>query len=270
MAKTITSTIAKTDDGGVQITFSIPKSVIDFHEKHVLADLQKTATISGFRKGKAPIEKVKESTSQEKLIEQTLMHILPEAFSQAVEEHKLRPAVYPKFEMLSQDDPWQVRATTCEIVDFELGEYKKIVTAAIKDAKKEDIETKALTALLDSITLTVPQMLITEEVTMRLAQLLERIEKLGLTLEGYLSSVGKTVEGLREEYQKQTAEAIKLELILNKIAEQEKIAISEKEIDDALLASGTPEKEKEDPQRRRVLASILRRRRTLDALTSQA
>jgi hypothetical protein len=36
--------------------------------------------------------------------------------------------------------------------------------------------------------------LIDEEVNSRLSKLLERIEKLGLTLESYLSSIGKTAQ----------------------------------------------------------------------------
>jgi FKBP-type peptidyl-prolyl cis-trans isomerase (trigger factor) len=278
----ITSTVAKTDDGTVQITFSIPQSLIDHEEVHVLEELQKTLTLPGFRKGKAPLDKVKKATAKEKLLEKTLMRVLPSAFADAVKEYNLTPAVYPKFEIVSQDNPWQIRATTCEIAPFEIGDYKKLAKEALTDTKlwtpdqgdpkdikeptTEEKQYKVLQALLDSVSVTIPKILIEEETNARLAQLIEKIEKLGLTLDGYLASISKDPQSIRNEYEKQTTDSIKMELILNKIAELEKITISPDTVDKAIATSGVPSKEKGDDYRRRIVTSVLRRRAVLDAL----
>jgi len=278
----VTSTVAKTDDGGVQITFSIPQDLVDHAEIHALQDLAKTVAVPGFRKGKAPVEKIKQTVPAEKLLEKTLMQILPQAFGQAAVEHKLKPALYPRFEVISQN-PWQVRAVTCEIAPFELGDYKTIVNGALSasslwtpdkgdpknkvEPPREEKEQKILTALLDSIKIDLPKMLIDEEVNVRLAQLLERIEKLGLTLEGYLGSIGKSVDGLRTEYEEQVKQAVLLELILNKMAEAEKIAISEEEINQVVAMTTAGKKDTEvDPAQKSAIASVLRRRAVLDRL----
>ncbi len=276
----ITSTVAKEEDGTIQITFSIPKSVIDTHETQTLTELAKSAKVAGFRPGKAPLEKVKANITKEKLLEQTLSKILPKAFSESIAEHKIKPATFPKFEILSQATDWQIRATTSEIVDFELGDYRKIVKDALASLPKEEParntshsdaggkEQKALSALVDAIKITIPHILIEEEVNMRLSQLLERIEKLGLTLEGYLASIGKTPESIRKEYQKQSKMAISLELILNKIAQSEKIEVPHEEIHKAMAALGGDPKE--DPHlnqdKHRAVESVLRRRAVLDSL----
>lgn len=279
----ITSSKAVTDDGSVQITFSIPETLIKNEEEHALAHLAADIEVPGFRKGKAPLSKAREKISPEKLLEHTLGHILPQAFTEAIAEHKVTPITYPRFEVLSQGEVWQIRATTAQLPEFDLGDYKKVVSEALNDKKiwtpgddkearepsPEEKEQKALQVLLDYIKLDVPKMLIEEEVNHRLAQLLERIEKLGLKLESYLASVGKTVEGLREEYEAQSKSAISLELILNKIAEVEKITVPEDQIEQALKAtSADPNvaKKAADPEQRRIVQSILRRRAVLDSL----
>ena len=55
--------------------------------------------------------------------------------------------------------------------------------------------------------------------------------------EKYLASVGKDAERLREEYQKQAENALKLDLALTKIAEEEGVKVTDKEIKDTLKAA---------------------------------
>ena len=94
---------------------------------------------------------------------------------------------------------------------------------------------------------------------------------MGLALESYLTSIGKKPEDLRAEYAGQAREAISLDLILSKIAEDEGIKIDQKEIDAALQMSQASLKDnKETPEniesRKRLLESILKRRAALDFL----
>ncbi|MEJ2441406.1 MAG: hypothetical protein P8Y06_00575 [Patescibacteria group bacterium] len=123
--------------------------------------------------------------------------------------------------------------------------------------------------LLENIKVDIPKPLIDSETEKRLAQLLERIEKLGLTLESYLSSIGKKIEDLRLDYEKQAVEAIKLDLILFKIAEEEKIKVSREEVDKAMqIFVNSGESPKALEERKMVIESILKKRAALDALTS--
>jgi FKBP-type peptidyl-prolyl cis-trans isomerase (trigger factor) len=94
---------------------------------------------------------------------------------------------------------------------------------------------------------------------------------LGLNLDSYLASIGKTPESIREEYSQQAKESISLELILNKIAEEEKIKIEEKQIDEAITAASADPKVAEKlktPEQRQVIKQVLARRGALDYLVS--
>jgi FKBP-type peptidyl-prolyl cis-trans isomerase (trigger factor) len=277
--------IAKSKDGTIQITLKIPFKDIKAARETAAREIGKNLEIAGFRKGKAPLSKLLTNIPENTLIEQTLRFILPKLTAKVVKENNLKIAIYPRFELISAEEnkDWQVRAITCEIPRVELGDYKKIVKKSArgnelwtpdkkeekKEPSKEDKEQRAITALLENIKIDIPKPLIDSETEKRLAQLLERIEKLGLTLESYLASIGKKIEDLRLDYEKQAMETIKLDLILFKIAEEEKIKVSEEEINKAMqafVAGGESPKALEE--RKLIIESILKKRAALDALVS--
>ena len=279
----ITSVVARETDGNIQITFTIPSAVITKAQDETLLEFAKDAEIPGFRKGKAPLDKVAAKVSQSALIEHSLSHLLPSALGEAMTEHKLKLAIYPKFELVSAEvgKDWQIRGITCELPTVELGDYKKIIQGENRAASivvpgkdkagemtREKKEQLVIKTLLENIKITIPKILIEEEVNGRLSNLLARIEKLGLALESYLASVGKTVESLRVEYETQAKEAITLDLGLSKIGEEEGLKVDPKEVDAALAMSQATNKEDgEDPEsRKRLLESILKRRLALDFL----
>ena len=273
----ITSTIAREDNGNIQITYTIPFSLLASAQSKVVEEYAKEAEIPGFRKGNAPIEKVKEKISQATLTEKGLARILPEALSSAINENKIRPAIYPKFELIKADEnePWQVRAITCELPLVVLPDYTKLIKEGIiktiKEISKEEKEQKAIKILLDAVKINIPKLLISEEVDARLSSLLQKIEKLGLSLEGYLSSIGKTPEKLREEYELQAKNTISIELILNEVIKDRKIEVKEVQIDEAIKAASADPKLAESlntPEQRRFIQSVLSRRSALDYLIS--
>jgi FKBP-type peptidyl-prolyl cis-trans isomerase (trigger factor) len=293
MADKITSTLAKEANGTIQINFVVPFGIIKKSRDETLNEIAKSAEIPGFRKGKAPINKVASTVSPNALIEKTLSHILPKALGEAIMEYKIKPATYPKFELTKakEDEDWEIRAVTCELPEIILGNYKEAVTGALRaekiwtpgkgdptktapaedpDARVEK-EQKIIKTLVEAVKITIPDILINEEVDMRLSGLLSRIEKLGLNLDSYLASIGKTPESIREEYSQQAKESISLELILNKIAEEEKIKIEEKQIDEAITAASADPKVAEKlktPEQRQVIKQVLARRGALDYLVS--
>lgn len=286
----ITSTVARESDGTVQINFTIPFALIKKAKEDTVAEMAKDIEIPGFRKGKAPLKKAAEKMSENSIIEHALSHILPQALANSINENKIKVAVYPKFELVKANDneEWQVRGITCELPEVSLNGYKEAITGALraknivvpgKDAPKElskdEKEQVVIRALLDTVKLTIPKILIEEEVTSRLSNLLARIEKLGLDFENYLKSIGKTVEGLREDYEVQSKDAIALDLILSQISQEENLTVGEAEVDAALnmsTASTSQQVEsKEDLEsRKRMIKSILLRRQALDHLLALA
>jgi len=282
------SVMAKSDDGTIQVTFTLPwAEVASAREAAVQQEAQKI-NVPGFRPGKAPLAKVMERIPVATLIEKTITHFYPQILKSIVEEHKVKPATYPRIEVIKVEEEvdWEIKATTCELPKIELGNYrgeilglsksKAIWTPGKPDEKdhqpsREEKEQEILKTLLEKIKIIIPKVLIEEEVNSRLSQLLERIEKLGLKLESYLTSVGKTPEKLREEYEIQAKNAIAIELILGEIGNQENINVSESQIEETIkAASADPELAKRfnTPEQKAVVKNILVRRAVLDSLVA--
>jgi len=286
--KQIDAVLAKQEDGTIQITFTVPVGIIKSAEDTALAQLAKETLVPGFRKGNAPIDKVREKIPTATLIEKALGKILPKAFGDATTKFKIKPLIYPKFELLSAKDgeDWQIRAVTCEMPEVRLGDYQKAITDALKatsiwtpgkgtekpkEKSKEEKEQEVIRTLIATSEVNIPKPLLDEEVDARLSGLLERTERLGLSLEKYLASIGKTPEGLRTQYEQQARESIKFDLILAKIADEKNISASETEIDTAIKQSASDDitfERLNTPEQRRVVASILKKRAALDSLTS--
>ena len=282
----ITSVIARESDGNIQITFTIPWNVVQKEQEETVREMAKDVEIPGFRKGTAPLSKVREKIPQSTVIEHSLGHILPKALSEAVTENKLRLAVYPRFELVSakEGEAWQIRGVTCELPEVKLGDYKKQVQGALRadsiivpgkeeshspEASRDKKEGIVLKALIDSVKIDIPKILIQEEADGRLSSLLARLEKLGLALESYLASINKKAEDVRAEYALQAKDAISIDLILNTIAEVENLKIESSEIDSAIAMSQASKDQNEDPEsRKRLIESILKRRKALDYLLS--
>ena len=113
--------------------------------------------------------------------------------------------------------------------------------------------------------------MIEEEADHRIANLLARLEKLGLSLESYLTSQNKDVQTLRAEYAKAATESLKLELILGKVSEALKIEIPESEVEAFAKATES------DPRRagvavtieeRNTIRTLLTKRKAVESLVS--
>jgi FKBP-type peptidyl-prolyl cis-trans isomerase (trigger factor) len=286
----VTRKITKDKDGTIQIIYTIPFNLIKKTRNKVAEEIGKNIEVPGFRKGKAPISKVIEHVPDHTLIEEILGRILPEIVGKTIKEEKLKIAIYPKFELISakEKEDWQIKATTCELPEIEIGDYKKNIIEAstsktiwtpdkanedLKDKKltKEEKEQLAIKNLVETAKVKIPQLIIEEEANSRLSRLLERLEKLGLSLEQYLASIGKTAGNLRKDYEKQAREAIILDLALEKVAEKENIKIESSEVENAIKASQADpglNKKLNTPQQKRIIENVLRKRAALEKLIS--
>ncbi|MBX4206116.1 hypothetical protein KW795_02865, partial [Candidatus Microgenomates bacterium] len=132
--KVPSSVMAKQDKGIIQITFTLPWKDISVVQGHVYEEEGQNITIPGFRKGKAPISKVKEKISPTSIIEHTLQHFYSYIIGEIINTHKVKPAIYPRLEVLKaiEGEDWEVRAITCELPEFELGDYRKLILDKVK------------------------------------------------------------------------------------------------------------------------------------------
>lgn len=292
MNSNITTAMQKEPNGTIRLTIAIPSADVKKTWGEMIEETVRNAEVQGFRKGKAPRKLVEEKIDKEKIREEVLRKLLPIAYTEAIKTQGIKPIINPKIHVEKLEDPsassgqakdWQFTALTCESPVIKLGKYKENIQKVTAKSKiiipgkesfgsaqdKQPVPAKfeeIVKALLDNVTAEIPGILVDNETDRLLSQTLEDVKKLGLTLDQYLSSTGKNPQILREEYKKKAENDIKLEFALLKIAEEEKITVEEKEIEEAIKASKSEDERKNLEANRYLLASILRQQKTLDFL----
>ncbi len=272
----IKTEIKKLEDGTIDINVVLPWSVVKKTKDEVIDEHVKDATLPGFRKGKAPKDIVEKSLDGGHIKEDVLRKLLPEAYAKAINDLKIKPIISPKIHVqkIDENQDWEFSAQTCEMPTIDLGNYKaevKKITGKSKivvpGKEKAPVSFEEITkALLDSSKITIPAVIIDQEVEKLLAQTLDEIKRLGLTLDQYLASTGKNIDALRDGYKVKAETDVKLEFILQEIARSENITVEDKEIEDALNTAKTPAERQNLEQNKYLLASIIRQQKTLDFL----
>jgi trigger factor len=286
----MTSTIDRASDGSVNLTITIPwADVAAIYEKVVTEKVQK-AELPGFRIGHAPRDLVEKNLDKTNIYEDCLKTLIPTSYNAAITEQRVKPIVSPKIELkdATEHKDWVFIAHTCEKPAVTVGDYKKAITElkASKGKKiwkpgdpevnKDDPSADAtkptldelLMALYNTITVTLPPLLIENEVNRLLSDLIDQTKKLGLTVEQYLASTQRTGETIKKEYEDQAKRTLTLEFALEDIADGEGILVSDDDIDTVIKTGKTDEEKKTLETQRYYLASVLRRQKTLDFLAS--
>lgn len=289
------SKMQKTANGNIELEITLPWAEVLKTYNHVVDEITESAELPGFRKGKAPREKVEESLDKTKTYEEVLRHLIPHIYADAVKEHNIKPIISPSITLKSakEGEDWVVQAVTCEKPEVTLGEYKK----EIRDLKKEKTQKiwvpgedqknppaagkggqetegentkptldEILTKLLIVTTVIIPQVLLSQETTRLLSNLIDQTKKLGLTVEQYITSTNRTSEQLQKEYEEEAKKTITLELALEEIANKEGITVEEKDIDAMIETAKTPQEKEAMKNERYYIASLLRRQKTLQYL----
>ena len=239
----------------------VTRAEVDVTKEHVVDEMIKNVTVKGFRQGKAPKNIAEQNLDPEKLNGHIITHVLNDTVVSVIKEKNYQTLGRPVLEKLEpqKDGDIKINIKFPLYPEFKLGKYQdKVKKITKKDKKVEDI----YELLLKEIKIDVPQDLIEEESKYALERLAEQAKSLNITLEKYLEAIKKTAEEVKKEYDKNAEESIKLDLILLKIAEEQKIEVSEEELASILTASGAKENQIDQ------IKSILKRRKTLDYLMS--
>lgn len=270
------STLTKKDDDTIELTITIPWLDIEKTWDTVIDEAVKTISLPGFRKGKAPKKLAEKQLDPEKIQEEVLKALLPKYYTEAVKEHDIKPVMNPKIHVnkLDAQKDWEFTATTAEAPKIELGEYKKAVQAVTAKSKiiipgKEVTTPKfedIVKALLDGVQGTIPEILVEQEADKLLAQMLDEVKRLGLSLDQYLASTGRTADQIRAEYMERARNDMRLEFALQKIAEVERLTVDEKEIEETIQKAKTDAERQSLESNRYMLAGVLRQQKTLDFL----
>ncbi|HVT01161.1 MAG TPA: trigger factor [Patescibacteria group bacterium] len=270
-------------DGTLVVNIHVPWAEVEKVREVVINDLVKQVEVPGFRKGTAPRNIAEGKLKQESVREEVLKKVLTQEYIAAVKALSINPIVNPKIhiEEFTDGTDIDIIAETCEEPKIDLKNYKeevkKIKPAAPKiivpgQPEPEATEpNKKLDEILDAILkvadVQIPHILVENETNRLLGQLLDELKRLGVDLDQYLASRGKKVEEIRAEYDERAEKDLKLEFVLRRIADDEKISVEKEDVEAAINGIKDNKQKAEILQNPYLLAAIIRQQKTLDFLS---
>ena len=125
--------------------------------------------------------------------------------------------------------------------------------------------------LLKESEVEIADILIEEETDRVLSRLMDQLKTINLTLEKYLTAQNKTGESLRKEYDVSSERNIKAEFVLSYLINEEKIEVTEKEIDDMIGAMGDKAlaEKMSSPMEKLYIKTILQKNKLIQKLVEE-
>lgn len=272
------------------------------YQKH-LKKLSQKLKVDGFRLGKAPLAIAEQKIGQEKLINHVLQELVPDVYAATLKEKNLRPLTQPRFQPMKivKDQDWEIKAYFALEPEFELGDYKKLVKQAKKTVEKElakikkeapkaktdkdktktepaepsEAQQKEMTlqeifkTLIENTKIAIPHLLVEEQTQQDFQQLSQNLAQLNMKVEDYLKAKHTDVKELTNQLAAGAVSKLQIDFILNKVAKDAKLEVSEDDVKEKIKELKNPELEKrmtQDKYYQNYLKSIILRQKTLDYL----
>ena len=141
------TTIKKLEKGEIEITGILELIEFEKYEEKALKKIGERLELPGFRKGKAPSEKIKENTPEMELLEEMAELALQDNYIKILEENKIDAIGRPQITItkIAKGSPLEFKITTAILPEMKLPDYKKISQEQNKkeDYKKEIIVEKS-------------------------------------------------------------------------------------------------------------------------------
>jgi trigger factor len=147
----------------------------------------------------------------------------PATFTVAVKEIKSK--VVPEL-----DDAFAADVSEFETMDELRADVRERLQAAAEAGVQREFRAAAVEKAVEHATLAVPSTMVDREAHRLFHQLEERVGEQGLTMDVYLGVLEKTEEDIEEEMRPQAEFIIKRQLVLEAIAEAEKLEVGDDDI----------------------------------------
>lgn len=138
----VTKNIVKLQKSLVEVTVTVPWSDVAPKWGETLQRLSADIELPGFRKGQAPANMVQQSLGN-KLQDEALKVICPQALIEALQGSNIVPIDYPKYQLISLTPNQQLifKATITERPNVQIGNYKSISAQrpVVKQVTDDDV-----------------------------------------------------------------------------------------------------------------------------------
>ena len=288
-----------------QLEVTLPWEKIKTAYGKALAKAAVNLKTDGFRQGKVPPHIAEGMVDQNRLYDQAVQEVFPEYYLAEIQKSGKKPISQPDVEPIETEPnkDWKFTVYFAERPEVKLGDYKKVIIEASKSAEKEIAEKEAELAkgndkldkdaqktepkelttpqkediklkhifrdLAQSVSPQIPELLIRQEVNRELDQLVQQLKQLNIKVEDYLKSRQMEAEQLQNEYAGMALSILQIEFIIAEIAKDQKMTVSETEIDttlDQLGGGKMTDADRQNPDTRSYVFSSLLKQKVIRSL----
>ncbi|MCK4967509.1 MAG: trigger factor, partial [Candidatus Aenigmarchaeota archaeon] len=163
----------------------------------------------------------------------------------------------------------------------KLTELKKLIKNNLFQQQQQQADQKIELDIIDQMVNKstfepIPEILIDHEQEKMIVELEEQIKKQNLKFDDYLSNLKKTKQELKKELRIPAEKRVKTSLIIKEIAKQEKIIVSEEEINEQIKQISNIYKDQPDvlekinlPANRHYLSNVIATRKTMEKIKKE-
>ena len=287
-------TVDKKPKSTIELQITIENSKVKESFDKILDKAVEETTIEGFRKGKAPKELVREKVGLNALYGDVINDLLQTFYPQALKENLIIPVANPRVDIkvFDIDKGLEFTATVATRPEVKIGEYKGMIKDSFEkrlEQKKKENEEKikngekmdeahvhispneVIDALIKTAELEVSDLLIDEETDRMMSRLIDQAQSIGLSIDQYLKAQNKTTEQLRKDYNDIAEKNLKAEFVLGKLVVDNKIEVTDEEIEETMRAAGyeNVEERMKDNIEKFYIKSILQKNKLLSSLIEE-
>jgi trigger factor len=103
------TTLKQLDPTQVELEISVSAEEFDAATDAAFKQLARNAKVPGFRPGKVPRKIFEQQYGTAAIVDRVIEDLVPQKYSEAVEEHKLEPVARPQMELLPEEDGAKLR-----------------------------------------------------------------------------------------------------------------------------------------------------------------
>ncbi len=264
----------KLPDSEVEITGEITLSFLVECRAAALKELNNRSEIPGFRPGKIPEDVLIKKVGELGVLEESAEIALGKEYPNIIKELNVAAIGRPTISItkLAKDIPLEFKMITAVEPEFKLPDYKKIAKETKLEEGEKGKEKKRLAIiekLVKETEILVPKILLESELAKMMGQFKDDVVRAGLKWEDYLKQIKKTEQDIEKEWKDQALARAKAELIVGKIAIEEKIEPTEAELEHETTHLLEHYKDA-DPLRVRVYVyTMMRNEKVLEFLETQ-
>jgi trigger factor len=133
-------------------------------------------------------------------------------------------------ELPELDDDFAQSASEFDTIEELRDSTREQLEMMQRGGQAQQARDRALDAVLEQVDIPLPENLLEQEIEMRRRTLDDRLARSGMTRESYMDEAGLTEEGLEAEYATDAKRAVKAQFVLDKLAMQEKLGITQEEL----------------------------------------